>query len=72
MIRTCLIFLLFSAALSFGLWGIPLTVAWTKTLIGETLMLRIAKGMMFVGFVGFFTILSMALLSILGYQGKDG
>lgn len=65
MIKTCLIFCLFSGALLFGLKGVPYMVSWTKLLIGEALMLKMAGYMMFVGFVGFFTCLCTALISII-------
>jgi len=45
--------------------GIPSMVFWTKLLIGEVLMLKIANGMMFFGFVGFVTCMCVGLISII-------
>ena len=64
MIKTCLLFLLFSAALAFGLWGVPFVVSWTTAIVGKSLMMKIANGMMFVGFAGLVTIICVGLISI--------
>ncbi len=64
MIKICLLFLLFSAALAFGLWGIPFVVSWTTAIVGKSLMMKIAGGMMFVGLVGLVTVLCVGLISI--------
>ena len=65
MINTCLLFLLFSAALAFGLWGVSPVVSWTTAIVGKSLMMKIAGGMMFVGFAGFVTMLCVGLISLI-------
>lgn len=64
MIKILLLFLLFSVALALGLWGISPVVSWTTAIVGKSLMMKIANGMMFVGFVGFVTTMCVGLISI--------
>jgi hypothetical protein len=63
-IKICLLFLLFTVALWFGIWGLPAFVSWTTSMVGVALMMKIAGAMMFFGFVGTMTCLGVGLISL--------